>query len=188
MLASAFRGYIGDRAFQNFQQSLLYAFSGNIPGDGDVFALLCDLVDLIHIDNTDLSAGDVSVRGLKQTEDNVFHIFSDISRLGQRGGIGNTERHVKHFRHRAGEQGLSAAGGTDQKNIALFNIHTVVCNGRGMRLESFVVIVHSDGKDFFRIVLSDDEFIKFRLDFRRFGHFEFRDGIFGALRFCFLLL
>ena len=58
-----------------------------------------------------------------------------------------------------------------------------------MCLKPLVMIVHGNGKNLFRIVLSDHEFVEFRFDLRRFGHFEFRDGIFGAFRrFYFLLL
>src|SRR5437588_13006163 len=65
MLAAALRRHVGNRAFQNFQQRLLYSFAGHIAGDRRVFVLTTNLVDLIDIDNALLGALDVAVRRLQ---------------------------------------------------------------------------------------------------------------------------
>ena len=54
MFSAALRGYACHSAFQNFQQCLLHAFATDIPCDGYVFAFLCDLIDLVDIDDTTL--------------------------------------------------------------------------------------------------------------------------------------
>jgi len=40
VFAPALRRHIGDRTFQDFQQGLLHAFAGDIPGDRRVLVLL----------------------------------------------------------------------------------------------------------------------------------------------------
>src|SRR5439155_23740147 len=54
MLAPALRRNIACAAFQNFQQSLLYAFAGNIARNGNVVGLASDLVDFVYVNNPDL--------------------------------------------------------------------------------------------------------------------------------------
>ena len=65
MLATTLRRNVGDRAFQNLQQSLLHAFAGDIAGDRRVFVLAADLVDLIYIDDARLGAAHIAFGGLK---------------------------------------------------------------------------------------------------------------------------
>ena len=65
MLAATLRRHIGNRAFQNLEQRLLHAFTGNIAGDGRILILAADLVDLIDIDDAGLSTRNVSVGGLQ---------------------------------------------------------------------------------------------------------------------------
>ena len=50
MLPSSLGGDAGNRALQNLQKGLLYAFARDIPRDGLVLGFTGDLVDLINID------------------------------------------------------------------------------------------------------------------------------------------
>ena len=111
MLAAALRRNVADGAFENLEQRLLHAFAGNVAGDRDVLGLAADLVDFIDVDDAALGAGDVEIRGLKQAQDDVFHILADVAGFGEGGGIDDAERHVEHAGQRAGEQGLAGAGG-----------------------------------------------------------------------------
>src|SRR5699024_4632898 len=51
MLPTTLRRHVGHSALHDLQQGLLYTLTGDIPGDGSVFALAGDLVNLIHIDD-----------------------------------------------------------------------------------------------------------------------------------------
>ena len=59
MFPAALGRHVGNRSLQDLQQCLLYSFSGHVPGDGYVFALAGDFVDLVDIDDTALSGTDV---------------------------------------------------------------------------------------------------------------------------------
>jgi len=45
-----------------------------------------------------LGFGYIAVGRLEQLEDDIFDVFSDVARLGQRGGVHNGERHIEHSR------------------------------------------------------------------------------------------
>src|SRR2546423_12240053 len=60
MLASTLRRHIGDRPFQNLQQRLLHAFTGNVSCDRRVLVFSANLVDFIDIDDPLLRAFDVA--------------------------------------------------------------------------------------------------------------------------------
>ncbi|MPM47182.1 hypothetical protein SDC9_93890 [bioreactor metagenome] len=64
MLPPALGGDVGHGALHDFQQSLLHAFAGDIPRDGDIFALAGNFVNLIHIDNAPLGPLHIKVGGL----------------------------------------------------------------------------------------------------------------------------
>ena len=82
VLASALRRNIGNRTLQYLQQCLLYTLAGHIPSDGCVFALACDFVDLIHIDDTPLRQLYVKVCRLKQTQEDILHIVASAMAKG----------------------------------------------------------------------------------------------------------
>ncbi len=56
MFASALRGNIGNRSFQNLQQRLLHAFAGNIASDRWVLILAPDLIHFVDVDDPRLRA------------------------------------------------------------------------------------------------------------------------------------
>ena len=62
MFSAALRRNISDGSFQHLQQGLLHAFARNIAGDGGVFVLSADLVDLIYIDDAGLGSFDIARR------------------------------------------------------------------------------------------------------------------------------
>ena len=123
VLASAFGRHVGNGPFEDLQQGLLDAFAGNIARDGNVFAFLGDLVDLIDVNDADLGLFDIEIGGLKQAQDNVFDVFADISGFGQSRGVGNAERHVEHPCQGPGDKGLAGPGGADQQDVAFFDLH-----------------------------------------------------------------
>ena len=96
-------GTFGDRALEDLQQRLLHTLAGDVARDGSVLALAGDLVHLVDIDDAALRALHIKIRRLQQAEQDVLHILADIARLGERGGVGNGERHIQH-RARASAQ------------------------------------------------------------------------------------
>ena len=168
MLATALRRHGADGAFQNLEQRLLHAFTGNIACDRNVFGAAGDLVDLVDINDAHLRALHVVVRGLQQTQDNVFYILTHITGLGQGGGVGDGKRHIEHAGEGAGEQGLAGAGGADEHDVGLFNLHAgmrgILGFGGGLVQDAFVVIVHSDGQRLLGGVLPDTMLVQLGLD------------------------
>ncbi len=65
--AAAGRNICG-RAFENFQQSLLNAFAGNIACDRWIVVFAADLIDLVDINNALLCSFDVIPCGLQKTK------------------------------------------------------------------------------------------------------------------------
>ena len=119
VLAAALRRNRGDRALEDLQQRLLHALARDVARDRRVLGLAGDLVDLVDVDDAGLGALDVVVGGLDQLEEDVLDVFADVSGLGQRGGIGDGERHVEPLRERLREVGLAAAGRADEQDVAL---------------------------------------------------------------------
>ena len=111
VFAAALGRDAADCAFENFEERLLHAFAGNIAGDRNIFRLAPDLVDFVDIDDAAFGAGDIEVGGLKQAQDDVFHIFTDIAGLGEGGGIDDAEGDIEHACERTGEQGFAGSGG-----------------------------------------------------------------------------
>jgi len=125
MLASALRGNVAHRAFENLEQRLLHAFAGHIARDGNVVRLAPDLVDFVDVDDAALRPLHVEVRRLQQPQHDILHVFADIARLGERRRIGNRKGHVEHLGERAREQRLAGAGRTGEQDVALFDLHFV---------------------------------------------------------------
>jgi hypothetical protein len=107
VLPSALRWNIARAAFQDFQQRLLHAFAGNVARDANVVGLASDLVDLIDVDDANLSSLHVVVRILQQTQDDVLHIFAHITGFGEGGRVRDAKRNVEDLRECLREQCLA---------------------------------------------------------------------------------
>jgi hypothetical protein len=125
MLAPALRRHRGDGALDQLQQRLLHALAGHVAGDRRVVGLARDLVDLVDVDDARLRLLDVVVALLQQLLDDVLDVLADVAGLGQRGGIGDHERHVEQPRQRLGQQRLAGAGRADQQDVALGQLDVV---------------------------------------------------------------
>ena len=123
MLSPALRWNITGTAFQNFQQSLLHPFAGHIACDAHVVRLASDLVDLVDINNSDLSALHIVVGILKQSQNNIFHVLTDVTGFGQRRRVCNAEWHVEDPGQRLRQQGLPGPCRTDEQNIAFLDLN-----------------------------------------------------------------
>ena len=125
VLASALRGYVRDSTFKQLQKRLLYTLAGNVAGNGCILALAGDLIKLINIDDAFLRALHIKVGGLQKFKYYVFNVLTDVARLRQRGGVRNGKGYIQHLGHGLREQGLAAAGGADEQNIALLQFNVV---------------------------------------------------------------
>ncbi len=126
MLAAALRRHRGDGAFDQLQQRLLHALAGHVAGDRRVFGLARDLVDLVDVDDARLRLLDVVVALLQQLLDDVLDVLADVAGFGQRGGVGDGERHIEQARQRFRQQRLARAGRADQQDVGLGQLDVVV--------------------------------------------------------------
>ena len=129
MLAPALRRHRGHRAFDQLQQRLLHAFARDVARDRRVVGLARDLVDLVDVDDAALRALDVVVAVLQQLLDDVLDVLAHVAGFGQRGGVGDHERHVEQARERLRQQRLAGAGGADQQDVALAQLDLVLRGG-----------------------------------------------------------
>ena len=167
MLAPALRRHGGLRALDDLEQRLLHALAGDVARDGDVLALLRDLVDLVDIDNADLRLWNVIVRGLDQLEQNILDILADIACLCQGRRVRDRERDADDFGERLCQVRLAGSGRPEHQNVALLQLYVVLFLCLPRRLDSLVMIVHRDGEDLLGLVLPDDILVQKLLDFHR---------------------
>ncbi|MPM17189.1 hypothetical protein SDC9_63577 [bioreactor metagenome] len=149
-------GCIG--TLDDLQQSLLYTLTADVAGDGGVFPLLGDLVDLIDEDDAVLCSLYVVIGVLNQFEQDILHILTHISSLGKGGGIGDGKGNLQLLCQGGGKQRLSGSGRSDHENVGLIQFHTLFRN-LFLELHPLVVVVHCHGKDTFCVILANDIFI-----------------------------
>ena len=114
MFAPALRRNIAGASFQNLQERLLHAFAGNVARDAYVVCFASDLVDLVDVNDPDLSALHIVIGILKQPQNDVLDVFANVTGFGQRRCIRYAERHVEDSRQRFGEQRLARACRSDE--------------------------------------------------------------------------
>ena len=149
------RRNVGRRALEHLEQRLLNALARDIAGDGRIFALARDLVDLIDIDDAVLGQLDVEVRRLDQTEQDVLDILADIAGLGQRRRVRDGERDLKRLGERLRKQCLARAGRAEHQNIRLLKLHL----GLGM-VDTLVMVVNGNGERDLGAILADHVLIE----------------------------
>ena len=164
VLAPALRRNVGHRAFQNLQQRLLHSLARNIAGDGRVFVLLGNLVDLVDVNDALLGALNIAAGALQELQNDIFNVLAHVPRFGQRSGIGNGKRHFQHARQGLRQQGLAGARRPDQQDIGFGQLH-VAANAR--QNVAFVVVVDCHGKLLLGLILAHHILIEKRLDLRR---------------------
>ena len=162
MLAPALGRDVGLGAFDDLQQGLLHPFARHVAGDGGAVALAGDLVDFIDVDDALGRRLDVVVGILEQLDEDVFHVFAHVAGFGQGGCVGDGEGHLQHAGQGFRQQGLAAAGGADEQDVALFQLH-LAAQGVGKE-DPLVVVVHRHGQDLLGLVLADHVFVEFGLD------------------------
>ena len=173
MLAPALWRHGSHGAFDEFQQGLLHAFAGDVARDRRIVGLARNLVDFIDVDDAALGFLDIIVAALQQLLDDVFHVLAHITGFGQRGGIGDHERHVEHARQGLCQQGLARTGRTDQQDVALGQFDVVFL---AQVLEALVMVVHRHRQDALGSLLADHVLIEQGGDFLRRRQVGFGTG------------
>jgi hypothetical protein len=123
MLASALRWNIGNRAFQDLQQCLLYALAGDIARDGRVLVLAANLVNFVDINDAGLRSRHIAIGGLQQLQDDVFDVLTHIAGFRQRRGVHNGKGNIEHLGQGLRQQRLTRAGRPDQHDVRLGEFH-----------------------------------------------------------------
>ena len=166
VLAAALRRHVRQRALEDLEQRLLDALAGDVARDRRVVRLAGDLVDLVDVDDAALGACHVEVRGLDQPEQDVLDVLADVAGLGERGGVGDAEGNVQDLGQGLRQKRLARAGGTDQQDVRLLELHVVDLVAG---VHSLVVVVNGHRQDLLCLVLADDVLIEGNLDGPRVG-------------------
>ena len=167
MLATTLGRHRRLRSLEDLQQGLLHALTRHVAGDRRVLALARHLVDLVDVDDARLGPLHVEVGRLDQLEQDVLDVLADVAGLGERGGVGDGERHVELTGQRLREVGLAAPGGAEEQDVRLGKFDLVASPDRGgliLVLDPPVVVVDGDRQDLLRRVLSDDVVVEERAD------------------------
>ncbi len=127
--------------------------------------------------------GDVAVGGLQQLEDDVLHILAHVAGLGQGGGVHNGEGHVEHLGQGVRQQRLAGAGGADEQDVALGQLHFAVAHA--VHLDALVVVVDRHGELLLGLVLADHVVVEEALHLLRLGQVA---GGGGGMRFAAVVL
>ena len=167
MLAAALGRDARHRALDNLEQGLLHAFAGDVAGDRRVVALARDLVDFVDINDAALAALDIVIGVLQQRQDDVLDVLADVARFGQRGRVGDSERHLQEAREGLRQQGLADAGGADQQDVRFLQFDVA---GNHLRVDPLVMIMDRDRENFLGAFLADYVLIENALDLGRLGH------------------
>ena len=154
VLAAALWRNSSCRAFEDLQQCLLNSLTRYVTGDRRVFALACDLVDLVDVDDAGFGLLDVVISGLQKLEKDIFDVLADVASFGQCRCISDRKRNVQHAGERLGEQRLAAAGRADEQNVRLGQLYLVV--EIVAELHTSIVVVDRYGEDLLRVFLTDD--------------------------------
>ena len=167
VLAPALRRHVGDRALEDLQQRLLDALARHVARDRRVVGLARDLVDLVDVDDPGLGLLDVEVGGLDQLQQDVLDVLADVPGLGQRGRVGDRERHVQDPRQRLCQQRLAAAGRAQQQDVRLGQLHLGVALAG--HLHALVVVVDGHRQRALGLFLADHVLVQHVADLARPG-------------------
>ena len=183
MLSAALGRYVCYRSFEYLEKRLLNTLAGNVPCNRAVFAASGYLVYLVNVYDSALCKLYVVVGSLNEPEKNVLNVFANISGFGKRCSVGYSERDFQGLCESLREECLAYTRRTDEQNVALLYLDTVVSDSfcgvllvfRGVFQlllcvlldEPLVVIVNRYGKRDFCSVLSDDVLVESRFYLHR---------------------
>src|SRR3989441_4040165 len=152
MLAPALGWDVGDRPLQDLEQRLLHALPRDVARDRRVLRFARDLVGFVDVDDASLRLLYVVIGGLDEAQQDVLHVLAHEAGLGEGGGVGDGKRHVEDLGQGLRQEGLPAAGGTDEQDVGLLQLDV----GGPPGADAFEVIVDGDRQGFLGPVLPDD--------------------------------
>ena len=170
MLAASLWGHVDNRAFKEFEQTLLHSLAGDVAGNRGIVPLAGYFVDFVDEDYSALRFFDIVVGYLEQARQQALDILAYISGLGKHRRVDDCERNVEHFGDSLGKKCLARSRGADEHDVALFDIDVVVFSA-GL-LKPFVMVVDRYGKVAFGAFLPDHVLVEERADF-----FGLRDSL-----------
>ena len=174
----------GDRALDDLQEGLLHALARHVAGNGSVLRLAADLVDLVDVDNALFGLLDVAVGLLDEAQEDVLHVLTHVTSLGQRGRVHDREGHVEEAGEAARQVCLTRARGAQQEDVGLGAQHVLSVAGLA-RAHALVVVIHGHRQGALGTVLADHPGVQEFVDFTRLWQRRRRRG--GLLRTEFLL-
>jgi hypothetical protein len=89
---------------------------------------------------------------LEQRQHDGLDVLTHVAGLCKARGIRNGERHIEVLRQRLRKQSLARPGGANEQDVRLLKLNIVVCS---TRINTLVVIVHTDGENLLRAMLPD---------------------------------
>ena len=137
-----------------------HPFPGDVPGDGGIFTLPSDFIHLVDVNDPPFCLLNVIVGSLNQAEENVLHVVTHVAGLGQGGGVGDGKGDLQDLSQGLGQQGLTAAGGAQEEDVALLELHVLPT----AEVDPLIVVVHRHGQGNLGRVLADDVFVQVCLD------------------------
>ena len=175
VLASARRRHGGDRALDDLQEGLLHALARHVACNGGVLSLAADLVDLVDVDDALLGLLNIAVGLLDEAQENVLHVLTHVTSLGQGGRVHDRERHVEEAGEAARQVRLTRARGAQQEDVGLGAQHVLSVAGLA-RAHALVVVVHGHRQGALGAVLADHPRVQEFVDFARFRQRRRRRG------------
>ena len=130
MLAAACWRHARFSSLQNLQERLLNSLTGNISGNGEVFCLTSNFVNLVDVNNANLRALNVSVSRRDEFQKNVFNILANITGFRKRSGVSNGKRNFQKAGKCLSKQGLAGTGRSKQQNVRFCNLNVLIALSR----------------------------------------------------------
>ena len=165
MLPATLGRHVGHSALQNFQQCLLHALAGHIPGNGGILALTGDFVHLVDVDDATLCQLHIEVGCLQKAQENILHVLAHVTCLGEGGGVCDGKGHIEDLGQSLGKEGLARACGANEQDIALLELHI----GAVFKVNALIMVIDRYRQGDLGVVLADDVVIHIVLDFLRRG-------------------
>ena len=158
VLASAMGRNICDAAFDDLQEGLLNAFAGDVARDGAIWTLARNLVDFVDVDDSLLGPGDIGVCGMNEMQENIFHVFPNVSGLGYRRGVCNGKGYVEDVGEGLREEGLAGACRPHQENVCLLKFD--IRRRQEVGSDALVMVVHRHTQNLLWSFLANDVLVE----------------------------
>ena len=143
LTASCWRN-TSNRTLKNLQKCLLNAFTGDITSNREVLGLASNLINLIDVDNTYLSALNIAICGSNELKQDILDIFTNVTSLGKGGCVSNGKRNLKKTSKCLSKQGFTSTGWAQEQDVGLCNLNILLAFLRLIvaRKNTTIVVVH----------------------------------------------